>query len=42
MKRQEFNPYDECLTCGRRVGAHTFTEMEDCLARRGFFGDDEE
>jgi len=37
---QKFGPYDHCLTCARRVGAHTIGEFEDCLAAQGRFGDD--
>ena len=42
MSEQGFEPYDRCLTCGRRVGAHAIPEFEDCLAAKGRYGDDEE
>ena len=31
---QGFNPYDKCLTCGRRVGSHSINEIESCIQRR--------
>ena len=37
---QQFGPYDRCLTCQRRVGAHSVAEFEDCLAAQGRHGDD--
>jgi len=33
-QEQDFDPYARCLTCGRRVGAHTLEEMKVCIARR--------
>jgi len=37
---QQFGPYDRCLTCKRRVGAHSVPEFEECLAEQGRFRDD--
>ena len=49
---QGFDPYDQCLTCKRRVGSHSYDEFENCLAAQGtellptrfpsLYGDDEE
>ena len=32
--KQDWSPYAACLTCGRRVGAHGYREMEWCIAKR--------
>ena len=32
--KQDWDPYAACLTCGRRVGAHSVEEMERCIKRR--------
>ena len=42
MEEQGFMPYDPCLTCGMRVGSHSFKEFERCLAKQGRFRDEEE
>ena len=31
---QDWDPYAACLTCGRRVGAHSVEEMERCIHKR--------
>jgi hypothetical protein len=40
-------PNEQCLTCKRRVGSHSYEEFGNCLAAQGIsllprYGDDEE
>jgi len=32
--KQDWDPYARCLTCERRVGAHSVPEMERCISLR--------
>jgi len=36
-EKQDFDPYARCLTCERRVGAHTVDEMAHCILKRTYF-----
>lgn len=32
--KQDWDSYAPCLTCGRRVGAHSYQEMKRCIEIR--------